>query len=240
MRRCLLTNICSRPFRIFSYGLATYAWTLRHAGDVDRGCPVAEKALELSSWRQFYVAGLALPMRLRDVMKMRVQRWLACGKVSSLLRSRLNHRAFDSSPSRRARTVAYPATGSIYDRRRLARLVGCGTQLDPLRGEPGFESCFAKREIHHWSKILTAAAVVPRRHKSSSTSTPMTSPVASPAPETQPGETRRRANFTRPSLLRDPANRRGAATGNRRLERAVEIDPHLRWPMRSSRLLFSA
>jgi tetratricopeptide (TPR) repeat protein len=33
----------------FSYGLATYAWTLRHAGKADDAIGVAEKALDLSS-----------------------------------------------------------------------------------------------------------------------------------------------------------------------------------------------
>ena len=42
----------------FPYGLVTYSWALRHAGELDEAVKVAEKALELSGGGQFYLAVL--------------------------------------------------------------------------------------------------------------------------------------------------------------------------------------
>ena len=42
----------------FSYGLATYAWSLRHTGSMEEAVLNAEKALEFSSGGQLFVAGV--------------------------------------------------------------------------------------------------------------------------------------------------------------------------------------
>jgi tetratricopeptide (TPR) repeat protein len=42
----------------FSYGLVTYAWSLRHTGSMEDAVLNAEKALEFSSGGQLFVAGV--------------------------------------------------------------------------------------------------------------------------------------------------------------------------------------
>jgi serine/threonine protein kinase/tetratricopeptide (TPR) repeat protein len=211
----------------FSYGLTTYAWTLRHAGDVDEAVQVAEKALELSSGGQFYVAGLgaayASAGRHEDARAAlaRLREMSAHCYVSPYHRALIHLLLGEREQSLLLLQEAY-AIGDAW----LAWL-GVEPQLDPLRGEPGFEELLLKtRNPTIGRKILTAAAAVPRRRKSRSTSTPMTSPVASPAPETQPGGNEEaRQLYTAGRYYATRRTAEGLRQAIERLERAVEIDP---------------
>ncbi len=57
----------------FSYGLSTYSWTLRHAGNADEAVKAAEKGLELSSGGQFFVALLGAAYAAAGSITMRAR-----------------------------------------------------------------------------------------------------------------------------------------------------------------------
>src|SRR4030095_279238 len=123
----------------FSYGLSTYSWTLRHAGDRDEAVTAAEKGLKLSSGGQFFVALLGAA-------------YAAAGRQhdARAALNRLTQMAEHSYVSPYHRALIHLHLGERDEALNLLReavevkdawvvWLGVEPQLDPLRGDPEFE-----------------------------------------------------------------------------------------------------
>jgi tetratricopeptide (TPR) repeat protein len=211
----------------FSYGLATYSWVLRHAGDTDEAIKVAEKALELSSGGQLYVATLgaayAAAGRHEDARAVldRLRAMSAHCYVSPYHRALIQLSLGEREVALALLQEAY----TIND----AWLVWLGVepQLDALRGEPVFEDLLSKtRNPASRPRSVSADPVVRRQSKSPRISTPLTSPLPSPAPLTQPGANEEaRQLYTAGRYYATRRTAEGLRQAIERLERAVELDP---------------
>lgn len=212
----------------FSYGLATYAWTLRHAGKADDAIGVAEKALDLSSGGQFFIAGLGVA-------------YAAAGRSGDARAAleRLREVSVRSYVSPYQRALIHLLLGERE--RSLALLqeayanndgwlvwLGVEPQFDPLRGEPAFEELLDKtRNPAVGRKVVpTLAAAASRRYEATPTLGPITAPIPSPAPQTQSGENEEaRQLYTAGRYYATRRTAEGLWQAIERLERAVELDP---------------
>ena len=218
----------------FSYGLATYSWTLRHAGNADEAVRVAGKALDLSSGGQIYVAGLGAAYaaagrhedaraaldRLREMSARSYVSPYHCALIHLLL-------------GEREPALALLLEGYATNEGWLVWL-GVEPQLDPLRGEPDFEELLDKTRNPAIGRkgVSTRAAAAAQQHQANvshevtPTATSITSPVPSPAPQTQSGENEEaRQLYTAGRYYATRRTAEGMRQAIERLERAVELDP---------------
>jgi len=213
----------------FSYGLITYAWALRHTGELEEAIKAAEKALQLSGGSQFYLAVLG-------------STYAAAGKrtEAQAILDRLDQMAVHGYVSPYHLSLIHLHLG---DRERALELLlkahsirdawvvwlGVEPQFDPLRGEPAFEGIL--REMRHpalYRKQGRAAAArgKARRRKSGAHIPPVTRQILTPAPETQAGENEEaRQLYTAGRYYSTRRSAEGLRQAIERLERAVELDP---------------
>jgi eukaryotic-like serine/threonine-protein kinase len=213
----------------FSYGLTTFSWTLRHAGDRDEAVRVAEKGLELSSGGQFHVALLGAA-------------YAAAGREQDA-RAALNRLAQMSehsyvSPYHRA--LIHVQLGERQEAIRLLRQayevkdawlvwLGVEPQLDPLRGEPEFDELLRLTrnpavDRKRFSAVAAAASSTERLREHPS---PVTSEIVEPAPETQTDENEEaRQLYTAGRYYATRRTAEGLRQAIERFERAIELDPH--------------
>jgi TolB-like protein/Tfp pilus assembly protein PilF/tRNA A-37 threonylcarbamoyl transferase component Bud32 len=212
----------------FSYGLVTYAWTLRHTGGMDEAILNAEKALEFSSGGQLFVAGLgaayAAAGRTKDAEAVldQLDQMTVHGYVSpyhvALIHLHLGNRD---------EAIAQLRKGAEL---RDAWLVWLGVepQWDPLRGHPEFEALLRQTRnpvIQRKPSQMNAVAGSSKR-RFASPQTSVTSPIFSPAPETQTGENEEaRQLYTAGRYYSTRRTAEGLRQAIERFERAVELDP---------------
>ena len=179
----------------FSYGLATSSWTLRHTGDVEGAVRAAEKALELSSGGQLYVAALgsayAVAGRTSDA-RMVLERGRRLCKARFVLSVALIHFHLGERDEvlRGWKKRTRPGVWAVW--------LGVEPQLDPLRGEPIFEA------ILHDEASGDSPKAARWNGKRSPASGPVTAPIAMPTADTQTGE-----NEEAHSIRPDATTRRG-------------------------------
>ena len=213
----------------FAYGLVTFSWTLRHAGNPDEALQVAAKALDASSGGQFFVASLgaayAAAGRHDDARAAlnRLQEMSTRSYVSPYQRALIHLLMGEREPALALLREAYTSNEGWLV------WLGVEPQLDPLRGEPEFEDLLAKTRNPSVSrKVRTSIPAVakPRRRSKSSRSTLQTSPVMSPAPDTAPGGNEEaRQLYTAGRYYASRRSAEGMRQAIERLERAVELDP---------------
>jgi TolB-like protein/Flp pilus assembly protein TadD/tRNA A-37 threonylcarbamoyl transferase component Bud32 len=207
----------------FSYGLVTYAWTLRHTGHVDEAVVNAEKALQFSSGGQMFVAALggayAAAGRRKDAYATlkRLEEMSAHSYVSpyhlALIHLHLGNRQEAIEQLQKA--------AAIND----AWLVWLGVepQLDPLRGEPEFEQLLRATRNPVIHRKLPLASLQRRQAAAHAT---VTSPIFTPAQDTQSGENEEaRQLYTAGRYYSTRRTAEGLRQAIERLERAVELDP---------------
>jgi serine/threonine protein kinase/tetratricopeptide (TPR) repeat protein len=217
-----------------AYGLATYSWTLRHVDRKAEAVGTAEKALALSSGGQFYVAVLgaayAAAGRADDARGTLTQlREMSASCYVSPYHSALIHLHLGE----REQALALLQQGYAINEGWLVWL-GVEPQLDPLRAEPGFAELLVKtRNQADNRKAMPAQAAVaaqPKRERISrivsNNRETVTSPVLSPAPQTQPnGNEEARQLYTAGRYYATRRTAEGLRQAIERLERAVELDP---------------
>src|SRR6185436_13987423 len=218
----------------FAYGLVTYSWTLRHAGLAEEAVKMAEKALDLSSGGQFFLAALGAA-------------YAAAGRHSDARAAldrlqEMSERAY-VSPYHRAlihlllgeRETALDLLQEAY-KIKDAWLVWLGVepQLDPLRGEPAFEDLLKKtrnpapanRSSKDFFPVRTKHQKGKLRSGVAEERASVTSPVLSPAPDTQAGENEEaRQLYTAGRYYATRRSAEGLRQAIERLERAVHLDP---------------
>ena len=212
----------------FSYGLATFAWTLRHAGNPEEAVQVAERALDVSSGGQIFVAGLGAA-------------YAAAGRYddarAALERLRdMSGRAY-VSPYHRA--LIHLLMGEQEQALALLReaytinegwlvWLGVEPQWDPLRGQPEFEDILIKtRNPNVGRKVVVevAAKRVPYP-KARVKSRAATATLESPAPDTEStANEEARQLYTAGRYYATRRSAEGMRQAIERLERAVELDP---------------
>jgi eukaryotic-like serine/threonine-protein kinase len=213
----------------FSYGLSTYSWTLRHAGDRNEAVRVAEKGLELSSGGQFFVAVLgaayAAAGRKQDARAVlnRLEQMAAHGYVSPYHRALIHINLGEREETLELLRECF----AIKD----GWLVWLGVepQLDQLRGEPAFEDLLrsTRNPIADRKPMSVASAAVGVAVKLERPS-PITSPIYRPAPDTQTGENEEaRQMYTAGRYYATRRTAEGLRQAIERFERAVELDPGL-------------
>jgi tetratricopeptide (TPR) repeat protein len=213
----------------FAYGLATYSWTLRHAGDPDEAITMAEKGLELSSGGQFYVnclgAAYAAAGRQKEAGEIlhRLRQMSAHSYVSPYHLALIHLHLGERAEALKLLDEAYAIRdGWIV-------WLGVEPQWDPLRGEPAFERILRdiqlapqRRRQHVVTADATSAPLRPLPHIG-----PVTSRITSPAADTQPGENEEaRQLFTAGRYYATRRTAEGLRQAIERLERAVELDPN--------------
>ncbi len=238
----------------FAYGLVTYGWVLRQAGLMEEAVRVSEKALQLSSGGHFFVAGLgasyAAAGRNYDARAAvdRLNDMSAHSYVSPYHRALVHVHLGEHQLALTLLREAYAVNDGWLV------WLGVEPQLDPLRGEPAFVELLAKTRnpaaIHSLTTPAIATIAAPAspasqpqsqaesgigrtgRGASSLASSPrhlagpITSPVRSPAPDTEPGRHEEASQLY--TAGRYYATRRtadGMRQAIERLERAVELDP---------------
>jgi tetratricopeptide (TPR) repeat protein len=213
----------------FSYGLSTFSWTLRHAGDADEAVRTAERGLELSGGGQFFVACLgaayAAAGQEREARAAidRLAQMSAHSYVSPYHLALIHLNLGERAKALELLEEAY----SIRDG--WVVWLGVEPQLDPLRGEPAFEALLQKtknpaigRKSHH---LPTGAADQPRM-KAVLHPAPVTSQIVTPAADTLPVENEEaRQLFTAGRYYATRRTAEGLRQAIERLERAVELDP---------------
>jgi len=215
----------------FAYGLVTYSWTLRQAGRADEAVKNAEKALDLSSGGQFCLAALgaayAAAGRHSDarVALNQLQEMSERSYVSPYHIAVIHLLLGDRETALEFLQEAYRVNDGW--------LVWLGVEptLDPLRGEPAFEEllektrnpAFASKEVFGLGARRPAErAVTGFDHKRAD----VTSPVLSPAPDTQSGENEEaRQLYTAGRYYSTRRSAEGLRQAIERLERAVHLDP---------------
>jgi tetratricopeptide (TPR) repeat protein len=104
--------------------------------------------------------------------------------------------------------------------------MGVEPQLDPLRGEPGFEEIL--REMRHPAMYRKLAKLVAaeKKKKRSARIAPITTQILIPTPETQSGENEEaRQLYTAGRYYSTRRTAEGLRQAIERFERAVELDP---------------
>jgi eukaryotic-like serine/threonine-protein kinase len=212
----------------FSYGLSTYAWTLRHAGDRAEAVKAAEKGLKLSSGGQFFVALLgaayAAAGRQQDARAAlnRLAEMSAHSYVSPYHRALIHLHLGERAEALDLLREAY----QIKDA--WVVWLGVEPQLDPLRGDPQFEELLrlTRNPAIDRKRVVAAAAVGSSTAVPGSRGDPTTSPIPEPAPATQSGENEEaRQLFTAGRYYATRRTAEGLRQAIERFERAIELDP---------------
>jgi serine/threonine protein kinase/tetratricopeptide (TPR) repeat protein len=210
-----------------AYGLATYSWTLRHIGKVTQAVDAAEKALQLSSGGQFYVAVLGAAYaaagrgsEARAALQ-RLREMSTTGYVSPYHRALIH-----IFLGEHAQALELLSEASAIKEGWLAWLA-VEPQLDPLRAELKFAEILARTRnpagVGVALKTKAAAAHQPQR---SWERTSITSPVASPAPQTlDSANEEARQLYTAGRYYATRRTAEGMRQAIERLKRAVELDP---------------
>lgn len=209
----------------FSYGLMTFSWALRHTGAGDEAVRYAEKALDLSSGGQFFVAALGAayaaagrPQQAEAVLE-RLDQMSQHGYVSpyhlALIHVQLGNRDKVIELLEEAST------------RKDAWLVWLGVepQFDPLRGDPAFEDLVRRTRNPIVDRTVQTTTMASVRKDRKIRATSITSPIFS-SPETQSGENEEaRQLYTAGRYYATRRTAEGMRQAIERLERAVELDP---------------
>jgi len=214
----------------FSYGLSTFSWTLRHAGDPNEAVRVAEKGLELSSGGQFFVAVLGAA-------------YAAAGRKQDARAAlnRLTQMAAQCYVSPYHRALIHINLGEREETLELLRecfaikdgwlvWLGVEPQLDPLRGEPAFEDLLrsTRNPIADRRQMNVAFAAVGQGAHLGRRDSPVTSPIYRPALDTQTGDNEEaRQMYTAGRYYATRRTAEGLRQAIERFERAVELDPNL-------------
>jgi tetratricopeptide (TPR) repeat protein len=223
----------------FAYGLGAYSWALRHVGKGDEAVSAAEKALSLSGTGQFFVAVLGAA-------------YAAAGRVEDARKAlnRLDDMSSSCYVSPYHRALVHIHLGE--PERALALLeesydvndgwlvwIGVEPQLDPLRSEPAFAELLIKtrnpaERRQPVAAQAPAAQAATQRQRSligsvalqDTAATSITSPVAYPSPDTQPGGSEEaRQLYTAGRYYATRRSAEGMRQAIERLTRAVELDP---------------
>ncbi len=211
----------------FAYGLVTFSWTLRHAGHPDEAVKVAEKALDVSSGGQIFVAGLgaayAAAGRHADAHAAldRLQEMSARSYVSPYHRA-LIHLLLGE----RQTAITVLREGYTINDGWLVWL-GVEPQLDPLRGGPEFEELLVKTRnpAGHKAAVGVSAAAGPPGKSAAALGTPENAPQDF-SPETDPNVNEEaRQLYTAGRYYASRRSAEGMRQAIERLERAVELDP---------------
>jgi len=211
----------------FSYGLITFSWTLRHAGDPDEAVRVAEKALDVSSGGQIFVAGLGAA-------------YAAAGRAEDARAAlqRLDEMSARSYVSPYHRALIHLHLGEHEEALALLNeceeihegwlvWLGVEPQWDPLRGNPAFDSLLARtRNPNSGRKIqIEPPRPKPRRKKAAAKATATT--VESPPPDTEStANEEARQLYTAGRYYATRRSAEGMRQAIERLEKAVELDPN--------------
>src|SRR5690349_5729817 len=211
----------------FSYGLVTYSWTLRHTGSVDEAVLNAEKALQFSSGGQMFVAALggayAAAGRRKDAFATlkRLEEMSSDSYVSpyhlALIHLHLGNRQEAIEQLRRAAVI----------KDAWVVWLGVEPQLDPLRGDQAFEELLqATRNPVVHRRPIPGGGSAKGKSRQATAYTPVTSPVFTPAQDTQSGENEEaRQLYTAGRYYSTRRTAEGLRQAIERLERAVELDP---------------
>jgi len=217
-----------------AYGLATYSWALRHVGKGEQAVEAAEKALRLSSGGQFFVAvagaAYAAAGRSNDARATleHLREMSATGYVSAYHRALIHLHLGEREQALELLVVA-----SAINEGWLVWL-GVEPQLDSLRAEPAFAEILTKTKNPTAvgipaQALASAVAQQPRKSVLSSRApeiTSVTSPVLSPARDTQPGGSEEaRQLYTAGRYYATRRTAEGLRQAIERLTRAVELDP---------------
>ncbi|HVQ38088.1 MAG TPA: protein kinase [Pyrinomonadaceae bacterium] len=212
----------------FAYGLITYSWTLRQAGLADEGVKIAEKAFDLSSGGQFFLTALgaayAAAGRHSDARAAldRLQEMSERSYVSPYLRALIHVNLGE-------RDVALDLLQQAYDiNDGWLVWLGVEPQLDPLRGESAFEELLVKTRNPAAGRVVAPVPARKRKAKRSFVEerASVTSPVITPAPDTQAGENEEaRQLYTAGRYYSTRRSAEGLRQAIERLERAVHLDP---------------
>ncbi len=216
----------------FAYGLLTYAWALRQAGNTQEAVRVSEKAMELSNGGQFFLAVLGAS-------------YAAAGRNydARVVLDKLSEMSPHSYVSPYHRAIIYVHLNEHEAALTLLReayavndgwlvWLGVEPQFDPLREEPAFAELLAKTRNPVGIDALTsvvAPALTPEKNENdgdASSPSPDTSPVVTPAPDTQAaGNEEAQQLYTAGRYYATRRTADGMHQAIERLERAVEIDP---------------
>jgi serine/threonine protein kinase/tetratricopeptide (TPR) repeat protein len=223
----------------FAWGRMTYSWALRHVGRVDEAIREAKKALDISGDGQVFIAGLGAA-------------YAAAGRHEEARATldRLDQMSASSYVSPYHRALIHLQLGE--NERALALLgesyninegwlvwLGVEPHLDPLRSEPAFAELLTKtRNPAERYQALPARAqaaqpalqgqrpFISNLVSRASQDMSITSPVPSPAPDTQPsGSEEARQLYTAGRYYATRRTADGLRQAIERLTRAVELDP---------------
>lgn len=210
----------------FSYGLATYAWTLRGTGRADEAVIASERALEHSSGGQFFVSGLgasyALAGRTADARAAlkRLQEMSERTYVSpyhrSLIHLHLGEREVALSLLKEAYEIG---DGWLV-------WMGVEPQFDRLRGTAIFEELLSRTKNPAPQAFEeTILAVPPRRAAATMVFTPITSATPVSSDTTADTDEEARQLFTAGRYYATRRTAEGLRQAIERLERAVKLKP---------------
>jgi serine/threonine protein kinase/tetratricopeptide (TPR) repeat protein len=218
------------------YGLGTYSWALRHVGKVEEAVERAEKALELSSGGQFFMAVLggayAAAGRSGEARATleRLEEMSAAGYVSPYHRALIHLHLGE-----REQALKLILEAATINEGWLVWL-GVEPQFDPLRAEPAFAEILTRTRNPAAANIAVPSLAVAvgqqqRLGKASAAAgapdgASVTSPVLSPSPDTQPsGSEEARQLYTAGRYYATRRTAEGMRQAIERLTRAVELDP---------------
>ena len=217
-----------------AYGLATYSWILSHLGKGVEAIEKAERALQLSSGGQFYVAVLggayAAGGRSSDARAalQRLDEMSATGFVSPYHRALIHTHLGD-----RKQALDLLAEAGAINEGWLAWLA-VEPRFDALRAEPAFAEILNKTRnpaavgIAQQARASTASVsltALPRRQRERER-TSITSFVPSPAPQTlDSANEEARQLYTAGRYYATRRTAEGMRQAIARLQRAVELDP---------------
>ena len=208
----------------FSYGLATFAWTLRAFGRTDEAVVISEKALQLSGGGQFFVSGLGAS-------------YAVAGRIDN---ARAALKELNEMSARTYVSPYHKATIHVHlgeHDRALALLkeafeindgwlvwLGVDPVWDALRDEPAFEDLLSQTRNPAPQEIVGRKPA--RREKPPVVQSPVTSAIPTPTPDTSPGEDdEARQLFTAGRYYATRRTAEGLRQAIQRLERAVELKP---------------
>jgi tetratricopeptide (TPR) repeat protein len=214
----------------FAFGGITYAWVLRHIGRTDEAVKVAEKALDVSSGGQMFIAALGAT-------------YAAAGRYDDARAAlaRLDEMATVSYVSPFHRALVHVRLGELDQALALLQeayathdgwlvWLGVEPELDPLRNHQEFADLLRKTgnpAPSYQALAARAAAAVERQSERASkeiSTGPITAPVE--APDTLPSENEEaRQLYTAGRYYAARRSAEGLRQAIERFERAVEIDP---------------
>lgn len=214
----------------FAYGLSSYAWALRQAGNTQEAVRVSEKAFELSGAGQFFLAGLgasyAADGRNYDARAVldRLSEISAKSYVSPYHRAIIHVHLKEHEAAMTLLREAYAVNDGWLT------WLAVEPQFDPLREDAAFAELLTKTRNPAGMDGLTVVVVPasPREFSNdlSESSTTPTSPIVTPAPDTQaPDNEEAQQLFTAGRYYATRRTADGMHQAIERLERAVELDP---------------